>query len=67
MKVAYVSVEVSTKGRVSLDPKPRRTITKRNLLVEVSEIRTCLARGPDMSGKGYWNPALAPDMSGVRT
>jgi hypothetical protein len=28
MKVAYVSVEVSTKDRVSLNPKPHRTITK---------------------------------------
>jgi hypothetical protein len=28
IKVAYVSVEVPTKGRVSLDPKPHRTITK---------------------------------------
>jgi hypothetical protein len=28
MKVAYVSFEVSTKDRVSLDPKPRWTITK---------------------------------------
>jgi hypothetical protein len=28
MKVAYVSVEVSTKDRVSLNPKPHRMITK---------------------------------------
>jgi hypothetical protein len=28
MRVAYVSVEVSTKDWVSLDPKPHRTITK---------------------------------------
>jgi hypothetical protein len=27
-KVVYVSVEVPTKSRVSLDPKPHRTITK---------------------------------------
>jgi hypothetical protein len=27
-KVAYVSIEVSTKDRVSLNPKPCRTITK---------------------------------------
>jgi hypothetical protein len=28
IKVAYVSVEVSTKDQVSLDPKPHRTTTK---------------------------------------
>jgi hypothetical protein len=27
-KVAYVSIEVSTKDQVSLDPKPHRTTTK---------------------------------------
>jgi hypothetical protein len=28
IKVAYVSIEVPTKGQVSLDPKPHQTITK---------------------------------------
>jgi hypothetical protein len=27
-KVVYVSIEVSTKDQISLDPKPHRTITK---------------------------------------
>jgi hypothetical protein len=40
---------------------------KRNLPIGVLEIQTCPARGPDMSRKGYWNPALAPDMSDVGT
>jgi hypothetical protein len=40
---------------------------KRNLPIGVSEIRTCPTRGPDMSAKGYWNPALAPDISGAGT
>jgi hypothetical protein len=40
---------------------------KMNLSVGVSEIRTCSVRGPDMFANGYWNPALAPDMSGAGT
>jgi hypothetical protein len=38
---------------------------KRNLFIGVSKIQTCPARGPDKFEKGYWNPALAPDMFGV--
>jgi hypothetical protein len=40
---------------------------KRNLPVRVSEIQTCSARRPDMSGNHYWNPILAPEMSGAGT
>jgi hypothetical protein len=40
---------------------------KRNLLIEVLGIQTCLGWKPDMSTKVYWNPALAPDMSGAGT
>jgi hypothetical protein len=35
-----------------------------NLAVGVSEIQTCLCRGPDMSGQPLWKPAWGPDMSG---
>jgi hypothetical protein len=35
-----------------------------NLAVGVSETRTCLDRGPDMSDQPLWNPAWGPDMSG---
>jgi hypothetical protein len=38
---------------------------KRNLPIGVFKIQTCPIRGPDMSGKGYWNPALASDMFSV--
>jgi hypothetical protein len=38
-----------------------------NLSIGVSEIRTCMNLGPDMSGKGLWNPVLASDMSDAGT
>jgi hypothetical protein len=34
-----------------------------NLAIGVSKIRTCLGRGPDMSGQPLWNPAWGSDMS----
>jgi hypothetical protein len=40
---------------------------KKNLPIGVSEIRTCPARKPAMSRKGYWNLVLVPDMSHVGT
>jgi hypothetical protein len=35
-----------------------------NLVIGVSETRTCLGRVLDMSGQPLWNPAWGPDMSG---
>jgi hypothetical protein len=35
-----------------------------NLPIGVSETRTCLGRGSDMSGQPFWNPAWGLDMSG---
>jgi hypothetical protein len=32
-----------------------------NLVVGVSETRTCFSRGPDMSSQSHWNPAVKPD------
>jgi hypothetical protein len=34
-----------------------------NLVVGVSETRTCLGRGPDMSDQPLWNPTWGLDMS----
>jgi hypothetical protein len=38
---------------------------KGNMPIGLSEIRTCPTRSLDISGKCYWNPVLAPDMSGA--
>jgi hypothetical protein len=44
---------------------------KGNLAVRVPETRTCLGRGPDMSGQPLYNPATElnkaerPNMSGL--
>jgi hypothetical protein len=37
-----------------------------NLPIGVSETRTCLVWGLDMSGQALWNPAWEPDKSGSR-
>jgi hypothetical protein len=38
---------------------------KKNLSIGMSEIRACPGWGPNMSVNSYWNPVLAPNMSGV--
>jgi hypothetical protein len=38
---------------------------KGNLPIGVSKIWTCPVRSPDISGKCYWNPVLAPNISGA--
>jgi hypothetical protein len=39
---------------------------QKNLVIGVSETRTCSGRGPDMSENPLWKPAWGPDMSGPR-
>jgi hypothetical protein len=39
---------------------------QKNLVIGVSETRTCSGRGPDMSENPLWKPAWGPDMSGLR-